>query len=79
MLGVSDAGYDAATQLRRRPNLDDRDLAYLAAVDIVDTYPVQDVYDLANRTPFLGGDASYRLKVVREWLDEGLIEKGKGW
>ena len=80
MLYTTDEGMQRAEQLARRSHidLDKEDLAFLAAVDIIETYPMQDAYDLANRVPFLSGDAWYRTKVVKGWIEEGLLEKGKG-
>ena len=73
MLEMTDEGIQQSEQLWHKPRKDEEEMAYLAAADIVDEYPIQDAYELANRLPFIHG-IERKTRVVRKWIGEGLIK-----
>lgn len=74
MLEVTDKGAQVSEQLWHQPRKDEKEMAFLAAVDIIDEYPVSDVYALANQLPFVHGIEA-KTRIAHQWIDEGLIRK----
>jgi len=76
MLSVTEEGQHTSEELWHKPRKDEKEMAFLAAVDIIDEYPVSDAYALANQLPFVHGIEA-KTRIVRQWMEEGLITQGQ--
>ena len=78
MLGLTSEGVERSERLWHQLRKDEEEVAFLAAADILDEYPIADAYDLANHLPFVHG-IERKTGTVRKWMDDGLIEKTRSW
>ena len=78
MLDVTEDGMKVAEQLwHSKSARDEHDMAYLAAVSVLEEYPIMDAHDLANRLPFIHGFPA-KQRAVKEWIENGWIERSSG-
>lgn len=76
MLEVTADGQARSEKLWHQPQKDEEEMAFLAAVDTIDEFPVSDAYALANQLPFVHG-LERKARTVRDWIAKGWIsEKG---
>ena len=69
---VTDEGTRVSEQLWHKPVKTEKEMAFLAAVDIIDEQYRVDAYSLANQLPFVHGHEA-KARAVREWIEEGLL------
>lgn len=73
-LEVTDEGIQVSEQLWHKPRKDEKEMAYLAAVDAIDEYPITSVNELANHLPFVHG-LEAKIRTIRGWVSEGFIKE----
>jgi hypothetical protein len=72
-LQVTEEGQKVSEQLWQQPQKDNKEMAYLAAVDIIDEQYHVDAYSLANQLPFVHGHEA-KASAVRKWIADGWLE-----
>ena len=77
MLEVTELGIETSERLWHQKSVkDDKEMAFLAAVSVIEEYAIMDAYDLAKHIPFIHGfEAKHR--AVKEWIEKGLLEKSQ--
>jgi len=74
VLALTRKGIKRSEDLWYQPRKDEEEMAFLAAVDILDEFPISDTFTLANRLPFVHG-IERKTSTVRKWIEDDLIEK----
>jgi len=77
MLEVTELGIETSERLWHQKSVkDDKEMAFLAAVSVLDEFAIMDAYDLSTHLPFIHGYEAKR-RAVNEWIEKGLLEKSQ--
>lgn len=73
VLEVTEEGSRLSETLWYKSPKNEKEMAYLAAIDILDEHPRLNDYELAVKLPFVHGIEA-KTSLVRQWKEEGLIK-----